>query len=161
MNLLSSAGFSSIFCCQRVTILIILEVAHKSVSCAFQATLHRNILHMAGQLGLDPPTMALVQGGATLEMQQAMKNCEAVAKAFNVSLRADAVAITIYCSAALSVKDLAQVEHCLHEFLHSEVEEDAAADASHSQRNMRRYLGQKIIPNSMILFVFVPALPKG
>jgi enamine deaminase RidA (YjgF/YER057c/UK114 family) len=114
---------------------------------------------MAGQLGLDPPTMGLVQGGATLEMHQAMKNCEAVARAFKVSLRGDAVAITIYCSAALSVKDQAEVERCLHEFLLAEPEEDDHVDGSHSQYSMRSCL--KIIPNPMILFVLVPALPKG
>ena len=118
-----------------------------------------NVLHMAGQLGLDPPTMVLVKGGVTLEMQQAMKNCEAVAEAFKVSLRGDAIAITIYCSAALSAKDQAHIEHCLHEFLHAEAEEEADDDESHSQRNRRRY--SKIIPDPIILFVLVPALPKG
>ncbi|KAG0586955.1 hypothetical protein KC19_2G130800 [Ceratodon purpureus] len=121
-----------------------------------QATLHRNILHMAGQLGLDPPTMELVQGGATLEMRQAMKNCEAVAEAFKVSLRGDAIAITIYCSAALTIEDQVQVEHCLQEFLHAEAEEDTGSDESH---RISRYL--KIIPKPLVLFLLVPALPKG
>ncbi|XP_024389011.1 diphthine--ammonia ligase isoform X4 [Physcomitrium patens] len=118
-----------------------------------QATLHRSILHMAGQLGLYPPTMALVQGGAALEMQQALKNCEAVARAFKVSLRNDSVAITIYCSAALSVEDQVQVERCLYEFLEG-VEED---DDNESQ-SMRTDLK---ISNPLIFFVLVPALPKG
>lgn len=108
---------------------------------------------MAGQLGLYPPTMALVQGGAALEMQQALKNCEAVARAFKVSLRNDSVAITIYCSAALSVEDQVQVERCLYEFLEG-VEED---DDNESQ-SMRTDLK---ISNPLIFFVLVPALPKG
>ena len=114
---------------------------------------------MAGQLGLDPPTMELVQGGATLEMRQAMKNCEAVAEAFKVSLRGDAIAITIYCSAALTIEDQVQVEHCLQEFLHAEAEEDTGSDESHSQYRISRYL--KIIPKPLVLFLLVPALPKG
>lgn len=110
---------------------------------------------MAGQLGLDPPTMALVQGGATVEMQQALKNCEEVAGAFKASLRRDAVAITIYCSIALSVEDQAQVERCLHEFL---IEDEEDGD----DQGRRSYMSTNWkIPNPLILFVLVPALPKG
>jgi len=110
---------------------------------------------MAGQLGLDPPTMALVKGGATLEMQQALENCEAVAGAFKASLRRDAVVITVYCSNALSVKDQAQVEGCLHEFL---VEDEEDGDDQGRGSYMRP---DRKIPNPLILFVLVPALPKG
>lgn len=99
--------------------------------------------------------MALVQGGATLEMQQALKNCEAVAGAFKVSLRRDAVAITVYCSNALSVKDQAQVEYCLHEFL----EEDEDDGDDQGRESYRRHNWK--IRNPLILFVLVPALPKG
>ncbi|KAG4927635.1 hypothetical protein JHK85_054121 [Glycine max] len=38
-----------------------------------QATLHEGILHMAGQLGLDPPTMNLCKGGPGVELEQALK----------------------------------------------------------------------------------------
>lgn len=110
---------------------------------------------MAGQLGLDPPTMALVQGGATVEMQQALKNCEAVAQAFKASLRRDAVAITIYCSNALSDKDQIQVERCLHEFLVEDVDDGDDLGRGSYTRIHRE------IPNPLILFVLVPALPKG
>lgn len=109
---------------------------------------------MAGQLGLDPPTMALVPGGAILEMQQALKNCEAVAGAFKVSLRRDAVAITVYCSTALSVKDQAQVERCVHKFL---IEDEKDAD----DQGRECMTADWKIPNPLIIFVLVPALPKG
>ncbi|XLS62134.1 hypothetical protein HN51_016362, partial [Arachis hypogaea] len=59
--------------------------AKKASSCIgpySQATLHDNILYMAGQLGLDPPTMNLCSGGAIAELELALKNCEAVAKCF-------------------------------------------------------------------------------
>lgn len=98
--------------------------------------------------------MALVQGGATLEMQQALKNCEAVAGAFKASLRGDAVAITVYCSNALSDKDQAQVESCLNEFL-TYGDEDADDEGSVSYSKCMK------IPSPLILFVLVPALPKG
>ncbi|KAJ7973543.1 diphthine--ammonia ligase [Quillaja saponaria] len=42
-----------------------------------QATLHKNILHMAGQLGLDPATMILCNGEPSDELEQALKNSDA------------------------------------------------------------------------------------
>ncbi|GLT68062.1 hypothetical protein SLA2020_403240 [Shorea laevis] len=56
-----------------------------------QATLHKEILHMAGQLGLDPPTMTLCNGGATAELEQALENSEAVAQCFNCSISTSAL----------------------------------------------------------------------
>ncbi|KAJ8562698.1 hypothetical protein K7X08_031150 [Anisodus acutangulus] len=51
-----------------------------------QATLHNDILHMAGQLGLDPTTMVLCEGGPVAELEQALENSEAVARSFNCSI---------------------------------------------------------------------------
>ncbi|KAL9379234.1 hypothetical protein Peur_027716 [Populus x canadensis] len=64
-----------------------------------QATLHKEILHMAGQLGLDPPTMMLCNGGPSAELEQALGNSEAVANVFNCSVSTSAIVLTIYCSA--------------------------------------------------------------
>ncbi|KAB1670234.1 hypothetical protein ES319_1Z187700v1 [Gossypium barbadense] len=55
-----------------------------------QATLHKEILHMAGQLGLDPPTMTLCDGGSTAELESALQNSEAIAKCFNCSISTSA-----------------------------------------------------------------------
>ncbi|XAR60041.1 Diphthine--ammonia ligase [Bertholletia excelsa] len=51
-----------------------------------QATLHKEILYMAGQLGLDPPTMLLRSGGTAVELEQALQNSEAIAKCFQCSI---------------------------------------------------------------------------
>ncbi|XP_027350471.1 diphthine--ammonia ligase isoform X2 [Abrus precatorius] len=67
-----------------------------------QATLHEGILHMAGQLGLDPPTMNLCEGGPRVELEQALKNSEAVAKCFNCSISTSAIVFVIYCSKHIS-----------------------------------------------------------
>ncbi|KAK1284200.1 hypothetical protein QJS10_CPB21g00082 [Acorus calamus] len=75
-----------------------------------QATLHKEILYMAGQLGLDPPTMMLCTGGASAEMDQALKNCEAVAKSFNCSLGSSAIIFVIYCSAALTSSERTEIQ---------------------------------------------------
>ncbi|KAK3029293.1 hypothetical protein RJ639_040129, partial [Escallonia herrerae] len=49
-----------------------------------QATLHKEVLHMAGQLGLDPPTMLLCSGGPSAELEQALENSEAFSLPFTV-----------------------------------------------------------------------------
>eukprot|EP00899_Mesostigma_viride_P006604 jgi/Mesvir1/15945/Mv08264-RA.1 len=62
-----------------------------------QATSHQGLLYMAGQLGLDPPTMQLVEGPA-LQMAVALMNCEAVAEAYGAPLhRGHALAFTVFC----------------------------------------------------------------
>lgn len=64
--------------------------------------MHEGILHMAGQLGLDPPTMNLCSGGPEVELEQALKNSEAVAKCFNCSISTSAIVFVIYCSKNIS-----------------------------------------------------------
>lgn len=75
-----------------------------------QATLHEGILHMAGQLGLDPPTMNLCSGGPGVELEQALKNSEAVAKSFNCSISTSAVGFVIYCSKNITLLERLDIE---------------------------------------------------
>lgn len=82
-----------------------------------QATLHKEILHMAGQLGLDPPTMQLCSGGPTAELEQALENCEAVAKCFNCSISASSILFVIYCSTSVPTPDRVSIQDKLDTFL--------------------------------------------
>ncbi|CAL5193147.1 unnamed protein product [Lathyrus oleraceus] len=75
-----------------------------------QATLHEGILLMAGQLGLDPPTMNLCSGAPGVEHEQALKNSEAIAKSFNCSISTSAIAFVIYCSKNISSLDRLDIE---------------------------------------------------
>lgn len=75
-----------------------------------QATLHEGILLMAGQLGLDPPTMNLCSGGPGAELEQALKNSEAIAKSFNCSISTSAIGFVIYCSKNISSLDRLDIE---------------------------------------------------
>nr|DAD19992.1 TPA_asm: hypothetical protein HUJ06_021455 [Nelumbo nucifera] len=75
-----------------------------------QATLHKEILYMAGQLGLDPPTMTLCTGGPTAELEQALENCEAIAKCYNCSIAASAILFVVYCSASLTPSDRIEIQ---------------------------------------------------
>ncbi|CAI8613654.1 unnamed protein product [Vicia faba] len=75
-----------------------------------QATLHEGVLLMAGQLGLDPPTMNLCSGGPGVEHEQALKNSEAIAKSFNCSISTSAIGFVIYCSKKVSSLDRLDIE---------------------------------------------------
>ena len=75
-----------------------------------QATLHEGILHMAGQLGLAPPTMNLCSGGPGVELEQALKNSEAVAKSFNCSISTSAIGFVIYCSKNITLLERLDIE---------------------------------------------------
>ncbi|KAM0854792.1 hypothetical protein ACQ4PT_050182 [Festuca glaucescens] len=76
-----------------------------------QATLYGEILYMAGQLGLDPPTMKLCPGGATAQLELALRNSEAVANAFKSSIFSSAIHFLVYCSAHLTSSEKEEVEH--------------------------------------------------
>ncbi|KAJ4967676.1 hypothetical protein NE237_014377 [Protea cynaroides] len=113
-----------------------------------QATLHNEILHMAGQLGLDPPTMTLCSGGPTAEMEQALNNCEAVAKCFNCSIAYSSILLIIYCSASSTSGQRIKIHERLESFLKErkldEVDNGCMCKVS----------------NTIILYVLVPDLPK-
>ncbi|KAH9329868.1 hypothetical protein KI387_001976, partial [Taxus chinensis] len=83
-----------------------------------QATLHRQILYMAGQLGLDPPTMMLSSGGAGVQMQQALINCEAVAKAFGCNLISSLISLTVYCPIFLTSCERSEIGNILEKYMH-------------------------------------------
>ncbi|XP_078442261.1 endoribonuclease [Wolffia australiana] len=82
-----------------------------------QATLDGEILYMAGQLGLDPPTMTLCPGGPCVEIIKALENCDAVANCFNGSISSSAILLVIYCSSRLSVQDKSEVQWKVEAFL--------------------------------------------
>ncbi|CAJ2631293.1 unnamed protein product [Trifolium pratense] len=113
-----------------------------------QATLHEGILHMAGQLGLDPPTMNLCGGGPGVELEQALKNSEAVAKSFNRSISTSAISFVIYCSKNISLSERVDIEK-KHETI---------------LRQMKIFDSQKgkkyKTLEPVFLYVLVPNLPK-
>ncbi|XP_002521986.2 diphthine--ammonia ligase [Ricinus communis] len=113
-----------------------------------QATLHKEMLYMAGQLGLDPPTMALCSGGPAAELEQALENSEAVAKCFHCSICSSAVLFTIYCSKQIPLSDRLKIQEKQNSFIKQmrmlELQEG----------NTRKVL------DPIYLYVLVPDLPK-
>ncbi|CAM8922504.1 unnamed protein product [Rhodiola kirilowii] len=111
-----------------------------------QATLHNNILYMAGQLGLDPPTMVLCSGGLSGEMEQALENSEAIARSFKCSISSSAILFVIYCSNEMPLSERYKIQEKMYEFL---------------KRNREGKLPMQtrlLDPN--FIYVLVPDLPK-
>ncbi|XP_050224488.1 diphthine--ammonia ligase isoform X2 [Mercurialis annua] len=113
-----------------------------------QATLHNEMLYMAGQLGLDPPTMTLCSGGPAAELEQALENSEAVAKCFDCSICSSTVLFTVYCSKQIPLSDRHMVKEKQESFIKKmrilELEEG----------NTRKAL------DPIYVYVLVPDLPK-
>ncbi|KAK1409759.1 hypothetical protein QVD17_36288 [Tagetes erecta] len=113
-----------------------------------QATLHKEILHMAGQLGLDPPTMSLCDGGAVSELEQALINSEAIAKSFNCSISTSAILFVIYCSKSTSTSDRISMQEKHNEVLNQ-----------NKLLNLKQNHLSGVL-NPIFLYVLVPDLPK-
>ncbi|KAM6577120.1 hypothetical protein CsatB_028957 [Cannabis sativa] len=113
-----------------------------------QATLHKNILHMAGQLGLDPPTMILCEGGITAELEKALENSEAVAKCFNSSISTSAIIFVVYCSARIPSSERHQIQDKLDVFLKQ-------IRPSHFNKES---ISEAVDP--IFLYILAPDLPK-
>ncbi|OAY80240.1 Diphthine--ammonia ligase [Ananas comosus] len=111
-----------------------------------QATLFKEVLYMAGQLGLDPPTMMLSPGGATAELEQALINCEAVANCFNSFISSSTILFVIYCSSCLTSTERVEIQHKMAHYIQQE------ASNVHQTRRM---------PNPIFLYILAPDLPKG
>ncbi|KAJ9540209.1 hypothetical protein OSB04_026715 [Centaurea solstitialis] len=112
-----------------------------------QATLHKEVLYMAGQLGLDPSTMSLCSGGPAAELEQALVNSEAVAKSFSCSISTSAILFVVYCSQSTSKLDIIGMQEKHNAFL-----------GKTKLLNLNQSLSQVLDP--IFLYVLVPDLPK-
>lgn len=103
---------------------------------------------MAGQLGLDPPTMNLCNGGPSVELEQALKNSEAVAKCFNCSISTSAIVFVIYCSKYVSSLERHKIKEKQETFLR--------------EMKLSNLQGGDISKalDPMFLYVLVPDLPR-
>lgn len=102
---------------------------------------------MAGQLGLDPPTMSLCSGGPTAELEQALVNSEAVARSFNCSISTSAILFVIFCSTSTSTLDRIGMQEKQNTIL------------NHMKLNLDRKCASGVL-NPIFLYVLVPDLPK-
>uniref|UniRef100_A0A0D3B9M1 Diphthine--ammonia ligase n=1 Tax=Brassica oleracea var. oleracea TaxID=109376 RepID=A0A0D3B9M1_BRAOL len=110
-----------------------------------EATLHKGVLHMAGQLGLDPPTMNLRNEGAVAELNQALTNSEAIAEAFRCSISSSAILFVVFCSERTKQSERNQLHEQFVSFL----------DLAKSSRRVANVI------DSIFLYILVPDLPKS
>lgn len=103
---------------------------------------------MAGQLGLDPPTMLLSSGGPTSELEQALENSEAVARCFDCSISTSAILFIIYCSISINESDRSAIERKTNIFL-----------KERKSNNLESGRSSDVV-DPMFLYVLVPDLPK-
>nr|VDC92464.1 unnamed protein product [Brassica oleracea] len=110
-----------------------------------QATLHKGVLHMAGQLGLDPPTMSLRNEGAVAELNQALTNSEAIAEAFRCSITSSAILFVVFCSERTQQSERNQLHEKFVSFL----------DLAKSSQRVSNVI------DPIFLYILVPDLPKS
>jgi 2-iminobutanoate/2-iminopropanoate deaminase len=75
--------------------IIATEGAPKALAVYSQAVQAGNTLYLAGQIGLDPATRKLVEGGVQAETRRAIENCRAILEAAGFSLR-DVVQVQVF-----------------------------------------------------------------
>jgi 2-iminobutanoate/2-iminopropanoate deaminase len=71
------------------------ENAPKALAVYSQGVQVGDALYLAGQIGLDPATRKLVEGGVRAETRRAIENCRAVLEAAGYSLR-DVVQVQVF-----------------------------------------------------------------
>ncbi|CAN4090146.1 unnamed protein product [Withania somnifera] len=115
------------------------------------ATLHNDILHMAGQLGLDPATMVLCGGGVPVaELEQELENSEAVARSLNCSISRLAIVCNILFRICRKIKSERIIVQKKTETLLKQMNAHHAEDGKKS-----------IVLDPMFLYVLVPDLPES
>ncbi|HEX5716632.1 MAG TPA: Rid family detoxifying hydrolase [Thermoanaerobaculia bacterium] len=75
--------------------MIATDNAPKALAVYSQGVQVGNALYLAGQIGLDPATRKLVEGGVQAETRRAIENCRAVLEAAGYSLK-DVVQVQVF-----------------------------------------------------------------
>jgi 2-iminobutanoate/2-iminopropanoate deaminase len=88
------------------------DQAPKAIGPYSQGVLVGNMLFVSGQLGIDPLTGKMVEGGVGAQARQALTNVMAILMAANMSLR-DAVQVQVFL---VDIADFAAVNEVYKEF---------------------------------------------
>lgn len=88
------------------------DKAPKAIGAYSQGVLAGNVLFVSGQLGIDPLTGKMVEGGVAAQARQALTNVMAILMAANMSLR-DAVQVQVFL---VDIADFAAVNEVYKEF---------------------------------------------
>lgn len=90
------------------------EKAPAAIGTYSQAVKVNNTVYLSGQVGFDPKTMELVQGGFSAQAHQMFKNLKAVCEAANGNLH-DIVKLNIYLT---DLNNFATVNEVMGEYFH-------------------------------------------
>jgi len=96
------------FQCQNVAMkkqIISTELAPAAIGPYSQAVKVGDTVYVSGQIGLNPKTMEIVEGGFSAQAIRVLKNLEAVAQAANSSL-VDAVKLNVFVTDLANFPDL-------------------------------------------------------
>lgn len=91
---------------------IVTDKAPKAIGAYSQGVLVGNMLFVSGQLGIDPVTGKMVEGGVAAQARQALTNVMAILVEANMSLR-DAVQVQVLLA---DIADFAAVNEVYKEF---------------------------------------------
>lgn len=100
--------------CKEKTV-VVADKAPKAIGPYSAAIKAGHMVYTSGQLGLDPATGNLIEGGVEAEARQALKNLQAVLEAAGTSLER-AVKTTVFLR---DINDFARVNALYGEFFHS------------------------------------------
>jgi len=132
----------------------------------------RGLLFMAGQISLNPPSLAIVAGGLRPETRQALRNCEAAAVALSTSMRRGLLSLTCVLSGRTGANAAAAVQEEFEAFIAEAPprdDDDDEADGEEADETAgEAYLDEYIRPPDMpppgwrplLAYAVVPRLPK-
>ena len=136
------------------------EWAPPSIGPYSQSASFARLAYLAGQIGLDPASMALVLGGLVAEARRAMRSCECVARAIGSSVKDHLLAATVYHTGPGD--GLGTVEEEWATFLREPAEADPESFELYGE-NEYAPVGRAAPwgPAALTAYVQLPALPKG
>lgn len=97
-----------------------------------QAVTFRGLVHFAGQIPLDPPTMTVIQGDVAAQSVRSLKSCQAVAIAVGTDLEKAMLWCTVYTSGAAGRTGRAAAGEALDAFLLGHMQDPHAAPAENA-----------------------------
>jgi len=102
------------------------DAAPKAIGPYSQAVLKGNILFVSGQLGIDPATGKLVDGGVQEQTRQALKNVQAIVEAATMTMK-NVVQVQVFLA---DIADFAQVNEVYKTFFEPPYPARAAVQAA-------------------------------
>ena len=120
-----------------------------------------SLVRCAGQIGLEPATMALVEGGAAAQAQRAWASVDAVCVAVGADAASGALSITLYASEEAGQGGLDAVAAATDAFFEASGEEPADT-SSYRDPYLSRPLPPFHLPGlPPCIYIVSPGLPRG